>query len=132
MYDEVIGDSSREIWSLSIPNSCKLGCNLDVSLVGKYEVAFAQHRLEVGLESEFSTSVVPLKFAEEKEIIKITGDNFTYIFNKHYGNFENLITEGQERLADIIKLSVWRAPTDNNRNIKYKWDYLKAMEMGKI
>ena len=103
------------------PNSCKLGCYLDVSLAGEYEVAMEQHPLEVEIQRKISNSVAPAKFMEEKEIIKITGENFTYVFNKHYGNFESLIIDGKERLAVIAKLTVWRAPTDNDRAIKYKW-----------
>jgi beta-galactosidase len=116
----------------NLPKSCKLGCHLDLSLVNKeeYEVAMEQHALEVVSESGVITSVVSAKFEEEKEVIKITGDNFTYIFNKHYGNFESLVIDGEERLAELTKLTAWRAPTDNDRRIKYKWGLFEDNRSG--
>lgn len=104
-----------------LPESCKYGCYLDISLLGEYEVAAEQHPLEVELLKEVIDQVSPVNFEEEKEIIRITGDNFTYVFNKHYGNFESLVIDGEERLAAVTRLSVWRAPTDNDRRVKYKW-----------
>lgn len=104
-----------------LPKSCKLGCYLDISLMGEYEAAMEQHRLPVEIKENTCTFITSAEFIEENDSIKITGENFTYLFNKHYGNFSSLIIDGEERLAAIPKLSVWRAPTDNDRNIKYRW-----------
>jgi len=114
----------------NLPNSCKLGCYLDVSLTSEYEVAMEQHPLAVEIQRKISDLVIPAKFIEEKETIKITGENFTYIFNKHYGNFESIIIDGEEKLAAMTKLTVWRAPTDNDRNIKYKWGLFEDNRSG--
>ncbi|MGH4050091.1 MAG: glycoside hydrolase family 2 TIM barrel-domain containing protein [Clostridium sp.] len=113
-----------------LPRSCKLGCYMDVSLEGEYEVAMEQHSLDVDVENETSDLVISANFTDEKEIIKITGENFTYIFNKHYGNFESLIIDGTQRLSDVVKLTVWRAPTDNDRTIKYKWGLFEDNRSG--
>lgn len=104
-----------------LPHNCKLGCFIDLSLIGDYEVAVEQHALDVKIEKDITDSSAHAVFIKEKEKIRIDGSNFTYLFNTHYGNFESLVIDGQERLAAITKLSVWRAPTDNDRNIKYKW-----------
>lgn len=105
----------------TLPSSCKLGCYLDIRLVGDYEVAMEQHCLDVKVVREESTASFNIEFKEEKEVIKAISDNFTYTFNKHYGNFESLVIDGQERLAGLAKLSVWRAPTDNERGVRYRW-----------
>lgn len=104
-----------------LPKSCKLGCYLDVSLVSEHEVAMEQHALAVKIQGKESVSKTPARFVEEKEVIKIVGENFTYTFNKHYGNFESLVIDGEEKLAAMTRLTAWRAPTDNDRNIKNKW-----------
>jgi beta-galactosidase len=113
-----------------LPKNCKLGCYLEVSLFGDNEVAAEQHALEVELQRESTDSVTPARFEEEKEIIKVTGANFTYTFNKHYGNFESLVIDGEERLAALTKLSVWRAPTDNDRRVKYQWGLFEDNRSG--
>ena len=113
-----------------LPKSCKLGCYIDISLTGEHEVAMEQHPLAVNIEKDIITSLKPAKFIEEKESIKITGDNFMYTFNKHYGNFDSIIINGEERLAALTKLSVWRAPTDNDRSIKYKWGLFEDNRTG--
>jgi beta-galactosidase len=117
---------------LELPKSCKLGCYLDLSLVSKagYEVAMEQHKLQVVIESETSALTNPASFEEEKALIKITGVNFTYVFNKHYGNFESMVVDGEERLGEPTKLTVWRAPTDNDRRIKYKWGLFEDNRSG--
>jgi beta-galactosidase len=117
---------------LVLPESCKLGCYLDLSLVSEtgYEVALEQHKLDVVIETEIADLASSASFQEEKEKIKITGENFTYIFNKHYGNFESMIIDGEERLGEPTKLSVWRAPTDNDRRVKYKWGLFEDNRSG--
>jgi len=93
-------------------------------------VAMEQHSLEVNIQKETSDLGGMARFEELSEVIKITGEDFTYIFNKHYGNFESLIIDGQERLAHMAKLTVWRAPTDNDRNIKYEWGLFEDNRSG--
>ena len=56
--------------------------------------------------------------------IYVEGDNYRYIFNKHYGMLESIVKNGKELLGDFVRLSVWRAPTDNDRHIKNEWGLL--------
>jgi beta-galactosidase len=117
----------------TLPENCELGCYLDISLVGVYEVAMEQHPLEVAIRKKAicdSINATKLVFQQDKEHITINGKNFTYIFNKHYGNFESLIKDGQEKLAGLVSLTVWRAPTDNDRKIKYKWGLFEDNRSG--
>ena len=44
----------------------------------------------------------------------------TYTFSKNYGTLTSIVKNGKEQLSERIKLTVMRAPTDNERNIKNK------------
>lgn len=123
-------ESQSYILDFTLPKSCRLGCYMDISLIGEYEVSMEQHPLVVEIEKDLIISVKSARFFEQKEVIKITGVNFIYTFNKHYGNFESLIIDGEERLAALTKLSVWRAPTDNDRNVKCQWGLFEDNRSG--
>jgi len=103
------------------PRTCQLGCYLEVRLIGEVEVAMEQHALDIEIVKQEKQIIGTSRFSDEKEVIVIRGEGYTYRFNKHYGHFESMIVDGVERLAEIIKLSVWRAPTDNERTVKFKW-----------
>lgn len=107
---------------VNLPQSCILGAYLNIYMYDKtgYECAQSQHNLNVPVEKNTApTKLAELK--EEKLSIKAKGKDFEYSFSKHYGNFESLIINGEEKLLDVIKLGVWYAPTDNDRRVKYIW-----------
>ncbi|MEG1981734.1 MAG: glycoside hydrolase family 2 TIM barrel-domain containing protein [Clostridia bacterium] len=103
-----------------LPKECSLGAFLNVSLVGTSEIAMVQHVLEAERAKE---EFIPEKLVYEKdnEKIYIKGENYSYTFNTHYGNFEKIVVDDKVLLDELIKLTVWRAPTDNDRRIKFKW-----------
>ena len=70
---------------------------------------------------EAEKKIAPLAVQEEGEFIVITGHNFRYAFNKFYGSFESLKINEKENIHCIPKLSVWRAPTDNDMRMKFSW-----------
>ncbi len=110
-------------FGLEIPPECDLGCYLTLSLKDDtdYEVAMTQHALASKIRKVEFPAANKVSFLSEGDKIIIKGDNFSYVFNKRMGNFESLVKDGMERLESIPVLSVWRAPTDNDRRIKYKW-----------
>lgn len=57
----------------------------------------------------------------EKEIV-LTGDNFRYVFNRWNGTFDSMVKDGRTLIEEPIEWNVWRAPTDNDRNIRHKWE----------
>ncbi|OPJ58137.1 glycoside hydrolase family 2 TIM barrel-domain containing protein [Clostridium oryzae] len=114
----------------TLPENCKLGCYLNLSLTGEYEVAAEQHDLHVAIKTDSNAVTSSPKFVEEKQLIIITGENYVYKFNKHYGSFESITVNGEEKLTDIIKLTAWRAPTDNDRRIKYEWGLFEDNRSG--
>jgi beta-galactosidase len=62
-----------------------------------------------------------IQLREDDQLICAEGENFRYDFSKHYGVFTSLIVDGVEQLADRPTLSACRAPTDNDRNIQFRW-----------
>ena len=107
---------------------CKFGAYLEVSLLkDDFEVAFTQHKLPFMItEEQQAPNRAELK--EDKYNIYVSGDNFSYTYSKFYGGFTSMIIGGKEQLADKVKLSLFRAPTDNDRNIIYKWANMNIWE----
>ena len=110
---------------LNLPLECKLGCYLNISLIDKngFEVASTQHKLDVPVRKELPCSTSDkIVITKERDTITVNGDGFTHTFNAHSGMLASLngLTEGE------AKLTAWRAPTDNDRNIKKSWGYING------
>ena len=103
--------------------SSKYGVYLNVYLLKNQEIiAQAQHKLEYEIISEPVEKLSVL--TEDNEYIYAVGDNFEYKFSKNTGNFVSLKIAGEEQLAAGISLSAFRAPTDNDCNVKAKWAFM--------
>ena len=111
-----------------IPEKCKYGCYINAQLLDTdgFEVALSQVDLEVPLEKIDTISLLAALEETDKEIIA-KGDGFEYIFSKHYGTFTSIKINGVEQLASKMTLSVFRAPTDNERTVKAHW-----IKLGKV
>ena len=64
------------------------------------------------------------EFYEDSERIYVKAEACEYVFNKHYGAIESIVKGGREILKRPVKLSVWRAPTDNDRRVEEKWGHV--------
>ena len=62
-----------------------------------------------------------LALSEDAYHVYARGEGFAYTFSKRYGVFESLIVDGQEQLVLRPELTAFRAPTDNDRNIRFRW-----------
>ena len=102
---------------------CKYGAFLNVYLVkGEEQFAQTQHKLDF---KKISTSEEALSdLTEDKDYIYAKGENFSYEFSKRTGNFKSINIKGKEQLAKDISFSAFRAPTDNDCNVKAKWAFL--------
>lgn len=103
--------------------SCKLGAYINIYLYDKtgYETAREQHKLQIPVIND-DTIPSYAEFTENNHSIIAEGSNFKYIFSKNLGNFESILINGKEQLLDSVKLTTWRAPTDNDRHIRQKWE----------
>lgn len=123
-----------------LPDSCKMGCFLNLSLVtakdcrwaeAGYETAMVQlliPQVEItpwfykadGLEGRGAEEV--LKLEEGNDVVTVfCGENVEYSFHKHKGIFSGIRVKGKELFQEAAKITAWRAPTDNDRHIKHKW-----------
>ena len=80
-----------------------------------FVVAATQHKLSEGTYVPEGIGAATIR--QEGEYALITGEGFTYRFNTHYGRLEDL----NGWLKTPMELTVWRAPTDNDRKIKEAW-----------
>ena len=69
----------------------------------------------------FKTPKGKVKLSETDRYIQIKSDDFTYVYNKLTGMFEELNVGGKKILDAPMELNIWRAPTDNDRILKRKW-----------
>ena len=67
------------------------------------------------------TTSAPLHISESDTEFVVSGSNFEYTFDRNTGNFAGIAVDGQELLAAPCDKTIWRAPTDNDRNIKNEW-----------
>ena len=67
------------------------------------------------------TASDPLHISETDTEFVISGSDFEYTFDRNTGNFASIEVDGQELLAAPCDKTIWRAPTDNDRNIKNEW-----------
>ncbi len=103
--------------------TCALGAYITCTLIKDGNViAQTQHALPTK-QCEKNTGEQPAAYIEDDKQIVFTGDNFRYVFSKHYGTFESIQINGIEHLASRMTLSAWRAPTDNERNVKANWGH---------
>ncbi len=64
----------------------------------------------------------PLVLAESNLSVLITGTDFYYVLDKKTGMFSELIYNGVRLICNQPRLNIWRAPTDNDRNIRRAWE----------
>ena len=99
---------------------CEYGAYLNVVLCknGKC-LAHTQHKLLY--KTKTSEESLMAEFNEDELNIYAKGDDFSYVFSKHYGVFTSIVIKGEEQLTGRMTLSAFRAPTDNDRNIVNRW-----------
>ena len=99
---------------------CEFGAYLNCELLqGDEVVAHTQHKLPFQAVKEETLPLAEVKEEGNDYIIK--GDNFCYTFSRYYGNFTDIVIDGERQICDVIKLTSWRAPTDNDRKVKSHW-----------
>ena len=59
---------------------------------------------------------------ETSRYLILESDAFRYVYNKHTAAFEEMVWGGHTLLKKPMAWNIWRAPTDNDRNVKQKWD----------
>ncbi len=100
--------------------ACRFGAYLNVQLRKDGQiVAHTQHALPFNAVAAPESAAAQL--TEVGDNIIAEGANFRYTFSKHYGMFTSILVNGREQLAGKPVLTAHRAPTDNDRNIQFRW-----------
>ena len=106
---------------------CLYGVTLNAILSKEDKIyAQTQHVLPCVVCEEKTKDLNNLK--EDARYIYAIGSRFSYVFSKHHGTFVSMIVDGEEQLAGEVKLSAYRAPTDNDRHIKSHWSIVDFWE----
>ena len=58
---------------------------------------------------------------EDDTSVILTGEDWRYVYDKRTGLFSRMIWHNQNLLERPMEYNIWRAPTDNDRNIKKQW-----------
>ncbi|NMN00772.1 beta-galactosidase Bbg1 [Bifidobacterium sp. DSM 109958] len=54
--------------------------------------------------------------------VVVRGEGFRYVLDRRTGLFRGMVFDGHTLLTRPMELNVWRAPTDNDRNIRAAWE----------
>ena len=86
-----------------------------------YELGFDQFVLNEPATSDVKAEENALCLKNEKYTATIVDGETVYTFDKLHGTLTSIVDNGRELLASPLELSIWRAPTDNDRKIKLEW-----------
>ncbi len=105
-----------------IPRTCDFGTFITVKLfdITGREVAIEQLQLNVPLKRQDITYSLCELF-ESDDYIVAKGDGFEYKISKRYGTIDSIVSNNKQLIDSPLKLSVFRAPTDNERIVKNMW-----------
>jgi len=111
-----------ESFELILPDECDLGVFINCSLSDSegYEVAFSQLRAKAKINSR-KRSLPCRSVKEEKYSFIVSGKDYSYSVSKISGEIESIKKGERELLCGRVHLTVMRAPTDNERNVKRLW-----------
>lgn len=61
------------------------------------------------------------KLTEDDHFLTVSTPEFSYTYDKLIGAFAKMVYRNQSLLERPMEYNIWRAPTDNDRNIKNEW-----------
>lgn len=114
------------VTELELPIETRDGAYIVARVFDKddFEVALWEKKVEnikVAAENE---EYAPVKnIAEQKNEYVVTCKNAVYTVSKHSGMFTKISMHGENMLTAPTEMSVWRAPTDNDRHLKNVWGH---------
>ena len=62
-----------------------------------------------------------IQASQEGILINVNGQDFHYIFDTIQGAFIQIAKNGVNTITEPLTFDVWRAPTDNDRDIQWPW-----------
>ena len=88
-----------------------------------YEVGFDQFEMETPAAPVIEKAIAPATFSvcETANEIVITDGESSYTVDRPHGLLKSIKGRGKEMLTASVTPTIWRAPTDNDRNVKHQW-----------
>ncbi|MBR2048104.1 MAG: DUF4981 domain-containing protein [Oscillospiraceae bacterium] len=83
--------------------------------------ADGRNQTALALWNQRPTREQTITAAEDSRYITIRTEAFTYQYDKRTGMFAGLAFEGRELLDKPMDFNIWRAPTDNDSQVKRRW-----------
>ena len=62
-----------------------------------------------------------IRVSEDSRFIVIENAQFRYQYNKQHVRFDQMVAGGVKLLDKPLAFNIWRAPTDNDRNVRSQW-----------
>ena len=81
---------------------------------------WVRHQIEDMLAGDEIGDAIVLR--EHGAQIEVTGADWRYIFDKRTGLFDSMSYRNRQILGAPMTIDIWRAPTDNDRNIRHAWE----------
>lgn len=125
-----------------LPESAAYACYLDIEIREKnatlwgeagFVCGFEQLALPVAVQKP-QTAVAPCEVTvaeHQASVVMVCGDT-TYTFDRADGLVHGIEKGGRQLLLRPADLTLWRAPTDNDRNIKNEWKAEHIRHMGLV
>lgn len=89
-----------------------------------HELAWTQARLDLPLAAVprlAAAAMAPLRVREERNRLVVDGEQWSVGFDTVHGRLDQWSLDGLPLLCQGPHLGIWRAPTDNDRNVQIRW-----------
>ena len=89
--------------------------------VGFQQMAIPAERPAPTAMAETMSPYATITYTATADTITVETNTAAYTVDRYHGLITSVVDNGHELLASAIKPTVWRAPTDNDRNIRHHW-----------
>lgn len=86
-----------------------------------YEVGFAQFIYERAEKVKAAPALYPVELSENREEYTVTVGETVYKISKFSGMITDICDNGEHLITKPVVPQIWRAPTDNDRNVQWDW-----------
>ncbi|WP_284638588.1 glycoside hydrolase family 2 TIM barrel-domain containing protein [Paenibacillus silviterrae] len=90
-----------------------------------HEITFEQFELPsanaVKAQEVVREGESPINTSQHGHVLRVEGFDFRHAFDLYDGTFISISKHDVEMLQAPAKFAIWRAPTDNDRNVKNQW-----------
>ena len=110
--------------TINLPDRCRLGAYIVCRVYDENGEEVALWENELSVKKTVQDKVcTPTAISELDNSFVVKTDTLEYEISKHTATPIAIFKDGENQLTEPIRLSVWRAPIDNDRNIKNKWGH---------